>query len=195
MDFLDSFTSAETAFDIIWMSIGHLFLLFTFFMLFWWLIKELREPSDNHAAFGLRVFALVLGGLIAWGTKLAGLSYPDLIIASLSSTSMVYQIFGWVISPIAGVVVGFIFTRLHRRGGEIARRVCILFATIALLFFLFTYGYFVENQDFYNADLIIPNLFFIIGIFLIIVFFSDRSKKKDVDERQEKPPFNPNYKI
>ena len=180
------------------MSIGHLFLCFIFFVLIRWLVKEMREPvegedSGDTAVYGLRVFALVLGGLVAWGSKLAGLSYPDLIIASLSSTKMVYQIFGWVISPIAGVAIGFVFTRLHRKGGEMAKRVCILFATVALLFFLFTYGYFIENRDFYNVSIIVPNLLFVIGILAIITFFSDSKKKAEVKEAHKPPPPSPRF--
>jgi hypothetical protein len=170
--------------------LGHLFMVGVVLVLAKWLATALFTAENNSVKL-LRMLAMVAGVFIAYISKYANLSYSDFIIEALGFIRFRYlgiEFFDLVVPGIAGLLAGFIFTRLYRKGGERATQVCLLFGAMAFLLFVFSYGYIIEDQAFFDMSVILPNFCFIVGVIIVIVFFSDKKtpkeKKKSLFGRQ-----------
>ena len=175
--------------------VGHLFMIGVVLFLGVWLVVTPFKASNNQVRL-MRILALIAGIFIAYISKFANLSYSTSIIDALGSVSLRFagiDFLNFLFPGIAGLVAGFIFTRLYRKGGEKAILVCLLFGAIAFLLFLFSYGYIIEEQAFFDMSVIMPNFSFIVGVILVVIFFSDRKRlkgKKEPQQEEEKSDNN-----
>lgn len=125
----------------------------------------------------IRTMACGVGFLVYAAATAMGISIPQLLFSSLQETNFFLAAFSGAIFPAAfGVFVAWICIRALKRGGVFVARLVGLFSVFILIGFVDTYtlSYSVNTKGEMNK-LLMPNISFIVGVVMYIIFKVDTS--------------------
>jgi hypothetical protein len=131
------------------------------------------KSEDQWLEKIIKTLAMVAGFLIYFGAKAVGISIPAMMLASVQNTNpIVFGFFGLVLPSAAGIFISWYCMKNMRRSEVIASRIVILISAFIAVMFgdVYASSYQVETlKESMNAALL-PNLTFVVGLTLYVVF-------------------------
>lgn len=127
--------------------------------------------TDDPIEKGIRALAMFVGALIVLATQAAETNYTDFIVDSLGGVRPISFGLGGVIVPGAlGATLAWYFAHATKRSPNRAMRVMAMLGTLAGTQFLWLYGASLEEAGFEFNAAMMPNLSFVAGISLYLIF-------------------------
>lgn len=153
--------------------------------LFIFLIGQLIMRTPNKLERAIRGMALFAGALVVVGSEAANLSYSDFIVGSLADVRPFgFGLFAVALPAAAGVVLAWYFVRTIRRGATFAVRLLAFLGMLASTQFLLVYGFAIEDRGFDLGPTAVPNIAFIVGLFIYIMMKLDPTAPgRELDRR------------
>ena len=136
-----------------------------------------KDPQERV----LRLAALVAGAMVALGAQTAGVSYADFVVRALSgarTASAGAAIIGAIIPALMGVGVAFYLVRTFRRSTRIGQRLLGFLAMLTGVAFAAIYAQATQTKGVILGAAAIPNVAFVTGIILTIVFTWDPDREQ-----------------
>jgi hypothetical protein len=133
------------------------------------------DPIERLIRFG----ALFAGAMIVVGAQVAGLTYSQFIVDSLSSTqpqNLVAKILWAIVPGGLGAGLGYYLTERARQSTNIAIRIMILIGMLAAGQFAQIYTAAVSEHGLDIGPVAIPNLSFVVGLLLWFVLNQNNNK-------------------
>lgn len=151
----------------------HVFLIASLLVFGYVLFRLTLDKTDGWER-GLRATALFTGALIVLGAEAAGRSYSEFIIGSLADAKpFVFGIFGVIVPAASGTALAWYMLRSMRKSVDKAMRFLALFGSLAIAQFALMYGAAVSDQGFEVGRTAVPNMSFIVGMFVFMIFAYD----------------------
>ncbi len=143
------------------------------------IVKLTMETSDGIEK-AIRAMALFTGALIVVGTQSSGKSYADFIINSLANSKpFTFGLFGVALPGAGGAALSWYALRAVKRSENVAVRFLGLFGMLAVTQFAVMYGVAVSDRGYDIGKTAIPNISFIVGLFVYLVFNYDAGPQRD----------------
>lgn len=153
-------------------------------MLFFLRYVILKNPDSVERL--LRVAAFGSGLLAYVGAKALGVSIPELMASSLAVAAPLSVGFLGVVFPaLAGTFVAWFCLRLMHKDDNVAARGLVLFSAFFFTMFADTYAQMAPQATSTSADLVLPNITFVLGVVLYTIF---KYKPKTAGEENQSQP-------
>lgn len=147
-------------------------------MLFFLRYVILKNPDAVERL--LRVAAFGAGLLAYVGAKALGISIPELMASSLAvAAPLSIGFLGVVFPALAGTFVAWFCLRLMHKDDNVAARGLVLFSAFFFTMFADTYAQMAPQATSTSADLVLPNITFVLGVVLYTIF---KYKPKTAEE-------------
>ena len=166
--------------NIILNVLTHSIIIFGIVLMLGFIIAMIAKGHPNMEKL-IRGIALIAGFLIYFTIRAIGISIPTWIVEALQHGKMMFAVAGLLVPSVFGIVITWACLDAWRRKNDLSARLVILISTFIL--FLFTDVYVAVFRLTTNARLdinLLPNLAFVIGLSLFIVF---NAGKQRLDER------------
>jgi hypothetical protein len=118
----------------------------------------------------IRTFAMVAGVLVAFGANAAGVDFARFSLSALEAVTPESTLTATLVPGAAGVAVGAYLVRAYRRSHELGVRVMSFLGMLAVASFMQVYAVVTDTKGFFLGTAAIPNVAFVVGIILSIVF-------------------------
>jgi hypothetical protein len=164
----------------------HLIIILGIFGMFGFIIKMIAKGGNTLEKL-IRVFALIVGFLIYFMSRALGFSIPDLIVKSLVGiTPISFGVVGMLIPLILGVLIAWYCLDAMGRRTNLPARVVVLISTFILTLFSDVYVavFRLPTANELHTNLL-PNLTFVIGLMLFVIFSVKRRGGMSSAVRQE----------
>ena len=128
--------------------------------------------SETERLERLLLIASIAAGFLAYSAARAiGLSIPALMASSLQTSSPFgIAALGVTFPSLAGVFVAWFCIRMMKRDHDIARRAALLLSVFIVTMFADVYVALAEDIGLTNPKLALPNVTFVLGMVLYIIF-------------------------
>jgi hypothetical protein len=166
--------------------VAHLIIIVGILVIFGFIIKMIVK-QENRLERVIRVFALVAGFLIYFMSRAVGISIPDIIVKSLAGTTpLSFGIIGMLFPLILGIFAAWYCVDAMGRISNLPGRVAVLIATFILTLFTDVYVavFKLPTANKLHTNLL-PNLTFVIGLSLYMIFNVKRRSGMSSAVRQE----------
>lgn len=152
-------------------------LLFGAMLFFLGAVVVLTLRTTNPIEKAIRALAMFTGALLVIGAEASGNSYADFIIRSLGEARpLTFGAFGVILPGAAGVALAWYLIRSVNRSENVAVRFLGLFGMLATTQFAVMYGAAVSDRGYDIGATAVPNIAFVSGLFLWVVFNYDANK-------------------
>jgi hypothetical protein len=143
-------------------------------------IIRMIQKGDGKLEKLIRVFALIAGFLIYFMTRAVGLPIATLIVNSLGQTgALTFWLLALILPGLIGILVAWYCLDAMRRESNIPARVVILISTFILTLFSDVYVATFSAPKGDQLDItLLPNLTFVIGLSLFVIFNVKRRSVK-----------------
>lgn len=145
-------------------------------LLFLYVIVRLALAANNPMEKAIRILAILAGVLLVLGAGAAGVDYATFTVQSLAGArpaSAAASVGTAVVPALIGAAVGFYIIRVYRRSTLKAIRVLCFIGMLTVVAFVQVYAEAAQVQGVILGAAAIPNVTFILGIVLVIVFTSE----------------------
>ena len=166
--------------------VTHLIIIVGIFAMFGFIIKMIAKGGSTLEKL-IRVFALIVGFLIYFISRAVGISIPDLIVRSLVGiTPLSFGIVGMLFPLIIGILLAWYCLDAMGRRSNLPGRVVVLISTFILTLFTDVYVavFRLPTANELHTNLL-PNLTFVIGLMLFVIFNVKRRGGMSSAVRQE----------
>jgi hypothetical protein len=136
--------------------------------------------GTNSKELALRLMALFAGALVVICLQVAGISFATFSVSALANPHHVNvgaRIAGIVFPGLAGVAIGWYLTRSQRRDEDVAMRIMAFTAMLAATQFAAIYVVAMSRRGLELGATALPNLSFVIGIFIYVILTYDTSAR------------------
>jgi hypothetical protein len=138
-------------------------------------VAKTRHEGEKR----MKALALFCGSLIVVATQASGTSYADFMLGSLGGTKpLTFGAFGLIAPGAAGLALAWYFVRKLDRSEVFATRLLMLFGMLAVTQFGVMYAVAVGDQGYELGTTALPNISFVVGLFLYMLFNYDPAAKK-----------------
>jgi hypothetical protein len=137
--------------------------------------------GTNSKELVLRLMALFVGAMVVIGAQVAGVDFATFSVNALSSARHVSapaKVASVIVPGAIGIVMGWYLTRSLRRDEDIAMRIMGFVAMLAATQFAAIYVVAMGKRGLELGVTALPNLSFIIGIFLYVIFTYDSKQRR-----------------
>ena len=154
-------------------SLLHLLLVGAMALFVYTAVREvLRTQHDGEKR--MKALAVFAGALIVVASQATGTSYADFMLGALGGTKpLTFGVFGLVAPAAAGVALAWYFVRKLDRSEIFATRLLMMIGMLAVTQFAVMYGVAVGEEGFALGQASIPNVAFVVGLFLYMLFNYD----------------------
>jgi hypothetical protein len=128
----------------------------------------------------LRIAALAAGAMVTLGAQAAGVSYAAFTVDALAGArpaSATAQIGATIFPALTGAAIGFFIVRVFNRNTRLAMRVLGFMAMLTGTAFLQVYAQATQTKGVFLGAAALPNVAFVTGIILTVVFTFDANAK------------------
>ena len=138
-------------------------------------MKEvLRTQNDGEKR--MKALALFVGALVVVASQATGTSYADFMLGALGGTKpLTFGVFGVIAPAAAGIALAWYFVRKLDRSEVFATRLLMLIGMLAVTQFAVMYGVADGEEGFSLGQASIPNVAFVVGLLLYMLFNYDPS--------------------
>lgn len=153
----------------------HILLVGSLF-LFLFAVVKLALVAVSPMERAIRVMALVAAVLLVLGASTAGVGYANFAVDALSgarTASAAAKLGTAVVPGMVGVGIGFYIIRVYRKSTLKAIRVVCFVGMLTVVAFIQLYAAAAQAKGVILGTAAIPNVTFILGLVLVIVFTSD----------------------
>lgn len=151
----------------------HVLLLASFALFGLLMIRSIFE-TRNALERAIRSMALFAGALVVIGSEAADLSYSNFIIGSLGDVRpFIFTFYGFVVPAAAGIALAWYIVHAIDRSENLAYRVYAFIGMLAVTQFAVMYGSAFDDQGFEVGQHYVPNISFIVGLFVYIILKYD----------------------
>ena len=136
--------------------------------------------GTNSKELALRLMALFAGALVVICLQVAGVSFATFSVSALANphhVNVAARIAGIVLPGLAGVAIGWYLTRSQRRDEDVAMRIMAFTAMLAATQFAAIYVVAMSSRGLELGTTALPNLSFVIGIFIYVMLTYDSSAR------------------
>lgn len=177
----------ETVMSLLLVVLVHLLVIASIgAMLFFLRYVILKNPDAVERL--LRVAAFGAGLLAYVGAKALGISIPELMASSLAvAAPLSIGFLGVVFPALAGTFVAWFCLRLMHKDDNVAARGLVLFSAFFFTMFADTYAQMAPQATSTSADLVLPNITFVLGVVLYTIFKYKPKTTGQGDQGQSQP--------
>jgi hypothetical protein len=129
--------------------------------------RVVLESQDGYERL-LRTGMVVCGGLATLAGQVAGLTVAEFTVDALSNASPVALTASAAVPATGGVLLGWYLVRIFPRSHDVAKRITVFIATVAVIEFILLYGQTVRREGLDMGTAVIPNVSFVVGVILYI---------------------------
>ncbi len=166
--------------------VTHLIIIIGMFTIFGFIVKMIARGGSPLEKL-IRVLALVAGFLLYFMSRALGFSIPAIIVKALAgTTTLSFGIIGMLFPLIIGILVAWYCLDAMGRRTNLPARVVVLISTMILILFIDVYVAVFKLPTANELHInLLPNLTFVIGLSLFVIFNVKRRGGMSSAIRQE----------
>ena len=152
-------------------------------------IVHVIKDNPDHVERLLRTVAFAAGLLAYLASKAYGVAIPTLMASALDITNpLTLGFFGAVLPSLAGTFVAWFCLRLMKDNEDVGKRGLVLFASFIFTMFSDSYTTIASKISPSQSGFGLPNMTFVLGIILYIIFKYQRVTPKESAAQQVTQP-------
>ena len=166
----------------------HLLVLAAIIGMAFFLVHVIKDDHDATERL-LRIVAFSAGLLAYLAAKAYGVAIPTLMVSALDVTKpLTLGFYGAVLPSLAGTFVAWFCLRLMKNDEDVGKRGLVLFASFIFTMFSDSYTTIASKITPSQSGFGLPNMTFVLGIVLYIIFNYQRDTTKGILTQQRKHP-------
>lgn len=155
----------------------HIILLGSALLMILVIWKLINQDPNERVLNSVSVFT---GAMIVVGAQAAGVSYSSFIVDTLGvARPFTFGLFAVAIPTMSGSVLAWFLQSRARKDYERSMRILLLVLTMAVVQFLLTYVEAVTDAGLEVGRYAVPNIAFVVGVFLYLIFQSNPDATSD----------------